>query len=127
MLLREKIKALGADYVVADLANSQGIPELIKKAYSVLNLISFFTTGEDETRAWTITRGTKAPQAAGVIHTDFEQKFIRLEVVNYEKLIEAVERLRRQAWAVAKQKGWVRIEGKEYETADGDVLVVRHG
>ena len=64
----------------------QAIPELIKKAYAVLNLISFFTTGEDETRAWTITRGTKAPQAAGVIHTDFEQKFIRLEVVSYEKL-----------------------------------------
>ena len=102
-------------------ANEQGVPELIKKAYAVLNLISFFTTGEDETRAWTITRGTKAPQAAGVIHTDFEQKFIRLEVVSYEKLIEA------KGWVAAKQKGWVRIEGKTYEVADGDVLVVRHG
>lgn len=119
--LREKIKALGADYVVVDMANAQGVPELIKKAYAVLNLVSFFTTGEDETRAWTITRGTKAPQAAGVIHTDFEQKFIRLEVVSYEKLMEA------QGWTAAKQKGWVRIEGKEYEVADGDVLMVRHG
>jgi ribosome-binding ATPase YchF (GTP1/OBG family) len=119
--LLEKIKTLGADYVVADLANSEGIPELIKKAYSVLNLISFFTTGEDETRAWTIVRGTKAPQAAGVIHTDFEQKFIRLEVVNCEKLMEA------KGWSAAKQKGWIRIEGKEYEVQDGDVLVVRHG
>jgi ribosome-binding ATPase YchF (GTP1/OBG family) len=119
--LLEKIKTIGADYVVADLANAEGIPELIKKAYAVLNLISFFTTGEDETRAWTITRGTKAPQAAGVIHTDFEQKFIRLEVVSYEKLMEA------KAWTVAKQKGWIRIEGKEYEVTDGDVLVVRHG
>ena len=118
-----------ADYVVADLANAEGVPELIKKAYAVLNLISFFTTGEDETRAWTITRGTKAPQAAGVIHTDFEQKFIRLEVVGYEKLMEAHSTSSGQAnvWAVAKQKGWVRIEGKTYEVADGDVLVVRHG
>lgn len=119
--LREKIKTLGADYVAVDLASAQGIPELIKKAYVALNLISFFTTGEDETRAWTITRGTKAPQAAGVIHTDFEQKFIRLEVVGYEKLMEA------KGWVVAKQKGWIRIEGKTYEVADGDVLVVRHG
>jgi ribosome-binding ATPase YchF (GTP1/OBG family) len=125
--LREKIKTQGADYVVADLANTQGIPELIKKAYAVLNLISFFTTGEDETRAWTITRGTKAPQAAGVIHTDFEQKFIRLEVTSYEKLMEAHSTGSGQAWAAAKQKGWIRIEGKTYEVADGDVLVVRHG
>jgi hypothetical protein len=119
--LFEKIKTLGADYVVADLAEAEGIPELIKKAYAILNLISFFTTGEDETRAWTITRGTKAPQAAGVIHTDFEQKFIRLEVVSYEKLMEA------KGWTAAKQKGWARVEGKEYEVKDGDVLVVRHG
>jgi hypothetical protein len=119
--LFEKIKTLGADYVIADLAEAQGVPELIKKAYTVLNLISFFTTGEDETRAWTIVRGMKAPQAAGVIHTDFEQKFIRLEVVSYEKLMEA------KAWTVAKQKGWIRVEGKEYEVKDGDVLVVRHG
>jgi len=127
--LLEKIKTLGADYVVADLANAEaegperngGVPELIKKAYAALDLISFFTTGEDETRAWTITRGTKAPQAAGVIHTDFEQKFIRLEVVGYEKLMEA------KGWVTAKQKGWIRIEGKEYVVQDGDVLVVRHG
>ncbi|MGB7957723.1 MAG: redox-regulated ATPase YchF [Minisyncoccia bacterium] len=127
--LREKIKTLNADHVVVDLANAEGVPELIKKAYAVLNLISFFTTGEDETRAWTITRGTKAPQAAGVIHTDFEQKFIRLEVVSYEKLTEAHSTSSGQAnvWAVAKQKGWVRIEGKTYEVVDGDVLVVRHG
>jgi len=125
--LFEKIKTLGADYVVVDLAEAEGISELIKKAYAVLNLISFFTTGEDETRAWTITRGTKAPQAAGVIHTDFEQKFIRLEVVSYEKLMEAHSAGSGQAWTVAKQKGWTRVEGKEYEVKDGDVLVVRHG
>ncbi|MGC9599492.1 MAG: redox-regulated ATPase YchF [Minisyncoccia bacterium] len=116
-----KIKSLGADYLIADLASAEAVPELIKKAYEVLGLVSFFTTGEDETRAWTIVRGTKAPQAAGVIHTDFEEKFIRLEVVSYDKLMEA------GGWNQAKQKGWIRIEGKEYEVKDGDVLVVRHG
>jgi ribosome-binding ATPase YchF (GTP1/OBG family) len=123
--LLAKIAALGADYLVADLAapeaESDGIPQLVKKAYHVLDLISFFTTGEDETRAWTIERGTKAPQAAGVIHTDFEQKFIRLEVIPTAKLLEA------GGWSKAKQKGWLRIEGKEYEVKDGDVLEVRHG
>ena len=119
--LTEKIKTLGADYMVADLSSAAAIPELIKKAYAVLNLISFFTTGEDETRAWTITRGMKAPQASGVIHTDFETKFIRMEAISYEKLMEA------KTWTVAKQKGWIRVEGKDYEVADGDVIVVRHG
>ncbi len=120
--LIEKIKSLGADYLVADLsAADAAVPELIKKAYEILGLASFFTTGEDETRAWTIVRGTKAPQAAGVIHTDFESKFIRLEVIEYDKLLSA------GGWTQAKQKGWVRIEGKEYEVKDGDVLVVRHG
>jgi ribosome-binding ATPase YchF (GTP1/OBG family) len=87
----------------------------------VLDLISFFTTGEDETRAWTIERGTKAPQAAGVIHTDFEEKFIRMEVVPTEKLLEA------GGWSKAKQKGWLRVEGKDYVVNDGDVIEVRHG
>ena len=119
--LIEKIKTIGADYVIADVANAESIPELIKKAYAVLDLISFFTTGEDETRAWTIMRGTKAPQAAGVIHTDFEQKFIRVEVVPTEKLLEA------GSWSKAKQKGWLRVEGKDYVVADGDVIEVRHG
>ena len=73
-----RIKALDADYLASDLSREGSIPELVKKAYEMLGLVSFFTTGEDETRAWTITRGTNAPQAAGVIHTDFEQKFIRL-------------------------------------------------
>ncbi len=119
--LLAKIKSLGADHVAIDLAQAQSVPELIRKAYEVLGLASFFTTGEDETRAWTIRRGTLAPQAAGVIHTDFEKKFIRLEVVSYDKLMEA------KGWNQAKQKGWVRLEGKEYEVKDGDVLVVRHG
>ncbi|HEX4104233.1 MAG TPA: redox-regulated ATPase YchF [Candidatus Paceibacterota bacterium] len=119
--LLAEIKAQGGGYLVADLGNAAAVPELIKKAYDALGLISFFTTGEDETRAWTIERGTRAPQAAGVIHTDFEKKFIRLEVVGYDKLMET------KSWNVAKQKGWVRVEGKEYEVTDGDVLVVRHG
>ena len=119
--LKNKIKELGADYLVADLANAEKIPELTVKAYEVLDLISFLTTGEDETRAWTIERGAKAPQAAGVIHTDFEKNFIRAEVVNWQKLLEAGD------WSKAKQKGLVRLEGKEYVVADGDVIVVRHG
>jgi ribosome-binding ATPase YchF (GTP1/OBG family) len=123
--LLAKIAALGADYLVSDLSSSDvesvEIPLLVKKAYSVLDLISFFTTGEDETRAWTIERGTKAPQAAGVIHTDFEEKFIRMEVVPTDKLLEA------GGWSKAKQKGWLRVEGKEYVVADGDVIEVRHG
>jgi len=119
--LLEKIKSLGADHIVADLSQADAIPELVKEAYKVLNLISFFTTGEDETRAWTIERGTKAPQAAGVIHTDFEKKFIRLEVVAWDKLLTA------GSWAASKQKGWLRVEGKEYVVLDGDVLEVRHG
>jgi ribosome-binding ATPase YchF (GTP1/OBG family) len=119
--LTAKIKSLGADYVVIDLATAEHVPELIEKAYEVLGLESFFTTGEDETRAWTIERGTKAPQAAGVIHTDFEQKFIRLEAISCDKLLES------GGWTAAKQKGWIRLEGKDYVVRDGDVVVVRHG
>ncbi len=123
--LLEKIGALGAEHIVMDLsspdAEARGIPELVRKAYHVLDLISFFTTGEDETRAWTIERGMKAPQAAGVIHSDFESKFIRMEVVPTEKLLEA------GGWSKAKQKGWLRTEGKEYVVQDGDVIEVRHG
>ncbi len=115
------IKNIGGDYVVMDLSNATDLAPLISKAYEVLDLISFLTTGEDETRAWTIERGTKAPQAAGVIHTDFEKNFIRAEVVPYAKLVEA------GSWNAAKQKGWLRVEGKEYTVQDGDVIVVRHG
>ncbi|MDP1706922.1 MAG: redox-regulated ATPase YchF [bacterium] len=119
--LKNKIKEMKADFLIADLSNEESVPELIRKSYEILNLISFFTTGEDETRAWTIEKGDKAPQAAGAIHTDFENKFIRAEVIGYEKLVEA------QDWNKAKQKGWLRIEGKDYVVCDGDVLVIRHG
>ena len=120
--LKSRIQELGADYIVIDLSSdNDAIAELIRKAYSVLGLISFFTTGEDETRAWTIVNGFRAPEAAGTIHTDFEKKFIRAEVIACDKLLEA------GSWASAKQKGWLRLEGKEYVMNDGDVVVVRHG
>lgn len=116
-----KILELKGDYLVSNLAEVDSVPELTKKAYKVLDLISFFTTGEDETRAWTIKHGSLAPQAAGAIHTDFENKFIRAEVIHWDKLLEA------DGWSQAKQKGWLRLEGKEYEVKDGDVMVIRHG
>jgi ribosome-binding ATPase len=120
--LIQKIKDLGADYLVADLGSDDAsVLALIGKAYDILGLISFLTTGEDETRAWTIEKGTKAPQAAGVIHTDFEKKFIRAEVVNWQKLLDA------KSWAAARQKGLMRLEGKEYVVQDGDVMEIRHG
>ena len=91
--------------------------ELIKASYKLLNLISFLTAGEDEVRAWTIKRGTKAPQAAGKIHTDFEKGFIRAETISYDKLMECNGSL-----AVAREKGYIRSEGKEYVVKDGDVM-----
>ncbi len=119
--LKKKIMERGAGYVIADLSVATEIPELVKKAYEVLGLMSFFTTGPDETRAWTIRQGSKAPQAAGAIHTDFEKKFIRAEVINCAKLLEA------GSWSAAKQRGWLRLEGKEYVFQDGDVTEFRHG
>ncbi|MEK7174690.1 MAG: redox-regulated ATPase YchF [Patescibacteria group bacterium] len=127
--LKAEIGRLGADYVVMDLAHATNLHSLIAKAYEILDLISFLTTGEDETRAWTIERGMKAPQAAGQIHTDFEKNFIRAEVVNWQKLLDAAHSTSsgQGAWNAAKQKGLIRVEGKEYVMADGDVVVVRHG
>ena len=97
------------------------LSDLIKKSYELLNLITFFTTGEDETRAWTIQAGTKAPQAAGVIHSDFENKFIKAEVVECDKLLAA------GGFSQAGAKGWLRVEGKDYIIQDGDVITVKHG
>lgn len=96
--------------------NETGLERLIKKAYQLLGLASFLTAGKKEVRAWTIHNNDKAPTAAGVIHTDFEKKFIRAQVIEYEKLIEA------GSYKVAKEKGWIRTEGKEYEVKDGDVV-----
>ena len=119
--LKIKIAELKSEFVVYDLASAEDLSALIRKAYKVLGLISFFTTGEDETKAWTIPSGAKAPQAAGAIHSDFENKFIRAEVISYDKLLEA------GGWSASKQKGWLRLEGKEYVVSDGDVMVIRHG
>jgi hypothetical protein len=119
--LKDEIKKLGSDYLVFNLNGSADLGLLVREAYKVLGLISFFTTGEDETRSWTIERGAKAPEAAGAIHTDFEKKFIRAEVVAWDKLLEA------GSWAAARQKGWMRLEGKEYVVLDGDVMEIRHG
>lgn len=94
-----------------------GLDKLVKASYHLLDLISFLTAGEPEVRAWTIKRGTKAPGAAGKIHTDFERGFIRAETIAYDKLIECGGNL-----ATAKEKGLVRAEGKEYVVQDGDVM-----
>ena len=96
-----------------------GLEKLIRASYRILGFISFLTTCPDETRAWTITEGTKAPQAAGKIHTDFERGFIRAEVVSYDNLVEY------NGYNGAKEKGLVRSEGKEYVVQDGDVVLFR--
>ncbi|MEK9174380.1 MAG: redox-regulated ATPase YchF [Patescibacteria group bacterium] len=96
-----------------------GLDQLIKKGYETLGLITFFTTGEDESRAWTIPAGSKAPRAGRAIHSDFEEKFIRAEVIHWDKLLEAV------SYARARDLGLLRTEGKEYEVKDGDVIEFR--
>ena len=97
-------------------AKEDGIDDLIKKGYELLNLITYFTTGEKETRAWTIIRGWTAPEAGTAIHGDFKDKFIRAEVIEWDKLLEA------GSFAAAREKGLLRTEGKEYIVKDGDVM-----
>ncbi len=96
-----------------------GLNLLIRSGYKVLDLITYFTSGETETRAWTIKRGTKAPQAAGVIHSDFERGFIRAEVMACDDLVKL------GSSAAVKEKGLLRVEGKDYTAADGDVMLFR--
>lgn len=98
-----------------------GTDILIKKSYELLGLQTFLTTGEDETRAWTIKKGDTAPQAAGVIHSDFEQKFVKAEVIFWEDLLRA------GSYAKARETGLIRTEGKEYVVKDGDVIEFKHG
>lgn len=98
-----------------------GVDALIRAGYELLDLISYFTTGEKETRAWTVKRGSTAPEAAGAIHSDFQAKFIRAEVIQWDKLLEC------GSMAAAREKGLLRTEGKEYITQDGDVMEFRHG
>ncbi|MHB8710455.1 MAG: redox-regulated ATPase YchF [Minisyncoccota bacterium] len=139
----ELVRSLGARYIFLDAATERelndvadedrtgfrqelGVPEdglagLIRGAYDTLGLISFFTTGTDETRAWTITRGSAAPAAGAAIHNDFAEKFIRAEVVSTDDLLSA------GSWAAARETAKVRTEGKDYVVADGDVMVFLHG
>lgn len=97
------------------------LPEVIKAAYATLGLITFFTTGEDEARAWTVKEGSHAPEAAGVIHTDFEKQFIRADVIACEKLLAA------ESWSDARLRGVLKTVGKDYVIEDGDVIEVKHG
>ena len=105
---------------LSDLGLEQsGLDRLVSEGYALLGLISYLTAGKPEVRAWTIKKGTKAPQAAGKIHTDFERGFIRAEVIAYDDLIAC------GSMAAAKEKGLVRSEGKEYVMKDGDVVLFR--
>lgn len=121
--IEEEISELDDDekkMFLEDLGLSEsGLDKLIKASYSLLGLISFLTAGPTETRAWTIKKGTKAPGAAGKIHSDFERGFIKAEVVYYQDLLDC------QTYAAAKEKGLVGIEGKEYVVKDGDVILFR--
>ena len=108
---REYLESLGLE--------KSGLERLITASYDLLGLISYLTAGEKETRAWTITKGTKAPQAAGKIHSDFERGFIRAECINYKELLDA------GSYAAAREKGLIRLEGKDYVMQDGDVVLFR--
>ena len=104
------------EYLNALRIKEGGLEQLIKTGYKTLGLMTFFTTGEDETRAWTIPIGSLAPRAGRAIHSDFEEKFIRAEIINYEKLVQAGSLLK------ARELGWLRTEGRDYEVKDGDVI-----
>ena len=102
-----------------NLPGGQNLDLLIKKSYELLDLITFLTTGPDETRAWTLKKGSTAPQAGGAIHTDFEKKFIRAEVINWQDLLNA------GGFSQAREKALIRTEGKEYVVQDGDVIEIK--
>jgi ribosome-binding ATPase YchF (GTP1/OBG family) len=112
----EVAEKIPGNFVKIDPVFGAGLDDLIKESYKLLDLITYFTTGEDESRAWTTKRNSTAPEAGTAIHTDFKDKFIRAEVVESDKLLEA------GSYAVAREKGWVRTEGKEYIVKDGDVI-----
>ena len=101
--------------------HESGLTRLIRKTYELLGLISFFTVGEDECRAWTVPRGVRAQQAAGAIHSDLEKQFIRAETIHWDQLLDAGSE------ASARSRGTLRLEGKEYIVKDGDVMNIRHG
>ena len=107
---------LPGPYIEVDPIFGTGLDNLIKESYNLLGLITFFTTGEKESRAWTTKRGSTAPEAGRSIHNDFKDKFIRAEIIAYDKLLEA------GSYAKARERGWIRTEGKEYIVQDGDVI-----
>jgi GTP-binding protein YchF len=119
--LAELSKEDAAEYLKSYGLKESGMERLINATYSLLGLMSFLTAGETEVRAWTIPMNSKAPQAAGAIHSDFEKKFIRAEVVNWKTLVD------HDGYNGVKEKGLLKLEGKEYVVKDGDVLVIRHG
>ena len=108
-----------AEYLAELGVKEAGLEKLVTASYHLLGLISFLTAGEKETRAWTIRRGAKAPEAAGKIHSDFERGFIKAEVINYQELLDA------GSYAAAREKGLIRMEGKEYVVKDGDTIIFR--
>ena len=108
-----------ADYLAAVGLKEPGLDRLIRAGYELLHLVTYFTAGPKEARAWTVTRGTKAPQAAGVIHTDFERGFIRAETIAYDDYVKL------GGEAGARDGGKLRLEGKDYVVADGDVMHFR--
>ena len=118
--LAELPRAEQQDYLASYGLSESGLERLITATYALLGLMSFLTAGEDECRAWTIPQNSTAVKAAGAIHSDFEKKFIRAEVVNWKTLIDL------GGYAGARDKGQLRLEGKEYIVKDGDVLVIRH-
>ena len=118
--IEEEISSLDdeskAEFLDAMGLSDSGLDRLVKASYTLLGLISFLTTGEMESRAWTVKKGAKAPEAAGKIHTDIERGFIKADTIAYDKLVEA------GSLAAAREKGWIRSEGKEYVMEDGDVV-----
>jgi len=118
--LAELGDAEAAELLAAYGLKAPGLDRVIHATYGLLGLISFFTAGDPEVRAWTIQRGMTAQKAAGVIHTDIERGFIKAEVVRWDQLLEA------GSWAAARERGWLRLEGKEYVVQEGDVILFRH-
>jgi len=122
--LLSTIKEKGFPYLTLNLKNGltkEDLQNIFKAFFILLDLITFYTANENEARSWFVKKGTLAPAAAGIVHTDFEKKFIRAETINWQKLLEA------GSWVNTKQKGWLRLEGKDYAVQDGDVMEIRHG
>ena len=122
--LLSTIKEKRFPYLTLNLKNGlikEDLQNIFKAFFVLLDLITFYTANENEARSWFVKKGTVAPAAAGIVHTDFENKFIKAEVIEWNRLLEA------GSWQQAKQKGWIRLEGKEYVVQDGDVMIIKHG